>query len=175
MSSTTQSTNGVAATFVERLVQVDGVGIRYLEAGQGSPVVVLHGDEGLTPSPLLTLLAQHFQVIAVEIPTSGRSPVDGRSSRNAARTLARAVATAGIDHYVLVSTTASALIALWQAIEATAGVDALVLLSPTASGFTSDPELERRLREMQTPTLILIGTNDDIDLDGNACVLYFIQ
>ncbi len=61
---------------------------------------------------------------------------------------------------MLVSTTDSAPIALWQAIEATEGVEALVLLSPTASGFTSDPELERRLGEMQAPTLILIGTND---------------
>ncbi len=94
MSSTTQSTDGVAAAFAERLVQVDGVGIRYLEAGQGSPVVVLHGAERLTQSPLLTLLAQHFQMIALEIPAIDRSPVDGRPSsmRNVARTLARAAA-----------------------------------------------------------------------------------
>ena len=160
MNRTTQSTDGVVATFAERLMQVDGVGIRYLEAGQGSPVVVLHGAEGLTQSPLLTLLAQHFQVSALEIPTTGHSSMDGRSSRSVAQTLARAAAAAGIDHYVLVSTAVSASIALWQAIEATEGVEALVLLSPTASSFTSDPELERRLGEMQTPTLILIGTND---------------
>jgi pimeloyl-ACP methyl ester carboxylesterase len=162
MSSTTQSTDGVATAFVERLVQVDSVGIRYLEAGQGSPVVILHGAEGLTQSPLHRLLAQHFRVIALEIPAFDRSPVDGRSSsmRNVARTLARAAAAVGVDHYVLVSIAASAPIALWQAIEATEGVDALILISPTASGFTSDPELERRLGEMQVPTLILIGTND---------------
>ena len=172
MSRTPQSINGVAATFVERLVQVDGVGIRYLEAGQGSPVVVLHGAEGLTQPPLLTLLAQHFQVIALEIPAFGRLPVEGRSSsmRNVAHTLARAATAAGIDHYVLVSTTDSAPFALWQAIEATEGVDALVLLSPTASGFTSDPELERRLGEMQTPTLILIGTNDTTIPPETGCL-----
>ena len=67
MSSTTQSTDGVATAFVERLVQVDGVGIRYLEAGQGRPVVILHGAEELTQSPLLMLLAQHFRAIAVEL------------------------------------------------------------------------------------------------------------
>ena len=61
---------------------------------------------------------------------------------------------------MLVSTSTSTPLALWQAIDAPESVDALVLLSPAASGFTSDPELERRLGEIQAPTLILIGTND---------------
>ena len=162
MSSTTQSADGVAAAFTEHFVQADGLRIRYLEAGQGSPVVVLHGSEGLTQSPLPTLLARHFRVMALEIPGFGRSPVDTQppAMRDVARTLARAIATLGLEHYVLVSTSTSTPLALWQAIEATEGVESLVLISPSVSGFTNDPELERRLGEIQTPTLILIGTND---------------
>ena len=162
MSSTTQSAGGFAPAFTEHFVQADGLRIRYLEAGQGSPVVVLHSDEGLTQSPLHTLLAQHFRVIALEIPGFDQSSRDAQPSkmRAAAHTLARALASLGLEHYVLVSTSTSTPLALWQAIAVPECVDALVLISPTASGFTSDPELERRLGEIQAPTLILIGTND---------------
>lgn len=162
MSSTTQSTGGLAQAFTEHFVQADGSRIRYLEAGQGSPVVILHGSDDSIPSPLDHLLARHFRVIALEIPGFDQSSVDARPSaiRDVTRTLAGAIASLGLEHYVLVSTSTGSSLALWQAIAAPAGVDALVLISPTAGGFTSDPELERKLGEIQAPTLILIGTND---------------
>ncbi len=164
MSSTTQSADGVAAAFTEHFVQADGLRIRYLKAGQGSPVVILHGSDSLMPSPLDQLMAQQFRVIALEIPGFGRSPVNTPppAMRDVARTLARAIATLGLEHYVLVSTSTSAPLALWQAIAAPAGVEALVLISPIVSGFTNDPELERRLGEVQMPTLVLLGTNDKV-------------
>jgi len=173
MNNATPSADGCVTTFTKHFVQVDGVQIRYLEAGQGSPVVVLHESGSATPSPLNHLLARQFRVIALEISTFGRTPVDEQSSspRDVARMLARATAAAGVDHYVLVSTAAGAPIALWQAIDASERVDALVLISPsvllpvgrtTTSGFTDDPELERRLGEIQVPTLVLLGTNDEV-------------
>jgi pimeloyl-ACP methyl ester carboxylesterase len=134
MSNATQKTDGFVAAFTEHFVQADGLQIRYLEAGQGNPVVVLPGSEGLTPSPLNNLLSQQFRVIAFEIPGFGRSPVNegSQSMRNLARTLARAVAAAGLDHYMLVSTSASAPLALWQALDAQERIEALVLISPAA-------------------------------------------
>jgi pimeloyl-ACP methyl ester carboxylesterase len=162
MSSTQQGAGGVAVVFTEHFVQTDGLRIRYREAGQGSSVVVMHDNEGLTQSPLLTLLAPHFRVIALEIPAFGRPSGAERSPsiRDVAHTLARATAAIGLNHYVLVSTSADTPLALWQAIAAAERVDALVLISPAANGFTGDPELERRLGEIQVPTLVLIGTND---------------
>jgi pimeloyl-ACP methyl ester carboxylesterase len=162
MSSTTQSVAGLATVFTERFVQADGLQIRCLEAGQGSSVVILQGGEGLTQSSLHTLLARHFRVIVLEIAGFGQSPIAAQSSamRNMTRTLAHTIATLGLEHYVLVSPSTSTPLALWQAIEAPAGIDALVLISPAASGFTGDSELEYKLREVQIPTLILIGTND---------------
>jgi pimeloyl-ACP methyl ester carboxylesterase len=74
--------------------------------------------------------------------------------------LAQATASIALEHCVLVGTSTSTPLALWQAIEAPAGIDALVLISPAANGFTNDPELERKLREITVPTLVLIGTND---------------
>jgi 4,5:9,10-diseco-3-hydroxy-5,9,17-trioxoandrosta-1(10),2-diene-4-oate hydrolase len=134
MSSTTQRTDGPATTFTEHFVQADGLRIRYLEAGQGQPVVVLSGSGELTPSPLNNLLAQQCRVIALEVPSVSRSPGSERpaSPRDLARTLARAAAAAGLDHYVLVSTSASAPLALWQAIDGPERIDALVLVSPIA-------------------------------------------
>ncbi len=134
MSSATQRADGFAAVFTKHFVQADRLQIRYLEAGQGNPVVVLHGSEGLTPSPLNNLLVQQFRVIAFEIPGLGHSPMNERSQsmRDVARTLARAAAAAGLERYVLVSTSASAPIALWQAIDMQERIDALVLISPSA-------------------------------------------
>jgi 4,5:9,10-diseco-3-hydroxy-5,9,17-trioxoandrosta-1(10),2-diene-4-oate hydrolase len=173
MPSAVERAEGIANAFTEHFVQADGLRIRYLEAGQGNPVVVLHGSEGLTPSPLNNLLAQQFRVIAFEIPRLGRSPVNERPSslRDLARTLAQAVAVAGLDRYVLVSTSASAPLALWLAIDAQERIDTLVLISPSAllpegrtatSGFTRDPELERKLADIKAATLVLFGTRDEV-------------
>ena len=37
------STNATRAAAVERFVEVNGVRLRYMAAGEGSPVVLLHG------------------------------------------------------------------------------------------------------------------------------------
>jgi len=173
MSSATQRADELAVTFTERFVTADGVRIRYLEAGQGTPVIVLHGSDGLTPSPLNNLLAKQFRVITFEIPGFGRSAVQerSRSMRDLAHTLAEAVTAVGLERYGLVSTTSSASLALWQAIDAPERIDVLVLISPlallpegraTASGFTPDPELERKLGDIKVATLMLLGTKDEV-------------
>src|SRR5205823_12760013 len=96
MSNATQTADGVAAAFTEHFVQADGLRIRYLEAGQGNPVVVLHGSGGLMPSPLDNLLARQFRVIACEIPDFSQSAVNERSQRDLACTLAKAVTATGL-------------------------------------------------------------------------------
>jgi pimeloyl-ACP methyl ester carboxylesterase len=145
--------------------------ICYLEAGQGSPVVVLHGKEGLKPSPLTNLLARQFRVVAVEIPDAGRSPGNMQSPHDRGRTLAEAVAALGLAHYGLISTAASAPLALWHTLDVPQRVDALILISPIAllpegwtapGGAARDPALERQLRDLQTATLVLVGTRDEV-------------
>jgi pimeloyl-ACP methyl ester carboxylesterase len=171
MSATTQKADEFAGAFSERFVQVDGLRIRYLEAGQGAPVVIFHESNELTPSQLHKLLARQFRVIAFEIPGFEQASGNALSSRDLARTLALAAAAAGVDRYVLVSASAGTPLALWQTIDAQNQVEALVLISPSAlvpegrtapSGFPRDPELERRLGDIQTPTLVLLGTSDKV-------------
>jgi pimeloyl-ACP methyl ester carboxylesterase len=164
MSTATQSTGKPEGTFTERIAQVDGSRIRYREAGQGHPVVVLCGGNNLVASPLATLLARHFRVLVVEMPGS-----DHTSPRARARTLTQTVAALGLDHYVLVGTAAQVPSALWHAAETPEHAEGLVLISPpalstegqtTTSGFTDEAELASRLTDIQTPTLLLLGTND---------------
>lgn len=172
MPTTPQRAERIAAAFTERFIQTDGFRVRILEAGQGKPVVVLHADDGLTPSPLNNLLAQQFRVIVYEIPGFGHLPVSERSQsmRDLARTLTEVVTTLGLERYGVVSATSSASLALWQAIDLQERIDSLVLISPLAllpegwtvsSSFSRDLELERRLGEIKAATLVLFGTRDN--------------
>jgi len=173
MGAATRNTSELDVTFTERFVQVGGRRIRYLEAGQGNPVVVLRDGNGLTSYPLDSLLARQFRVIVVEIPDVSRSPEKARSQsrRDLARTLAEVIAALGVEHYGVVSTTVSAPLALWHAIDWPQRIDALVLISPiallpdgwtTPSGYARDPALEQQLGDLQTATLVLMGTRDEI-------------
>jgi pimeloyl-ACP methyl ester carboxylesterase len=123
----------MTAVFTEHTLQVDGSQIRYLEAGQGDPIVVLCNLKELTQSSFFTLLAQRRRVIAFEFFGSHRSPVEDRPAitRDAVRRLAQALTAVGLDHYVLIGVAASAPLALRQALDAREHIDALVLISPS--------------------------------------------
>jgi pimeloyl-ACP methyl ester carboxylesterase len=177
MSSTTQRAEEAAVAFTEHVIQADGVRIRYLEAGQGNPVVVLQSAEGSTPSPFHTLLAQQFRVIVLEISGFGPPPLAERPGvlRDVAQMLAQAADALGLERYVLVSSSTGTPQALWLALHASERIEALVLISPpallpegriAANGSIHDAELERRLADVRVATLVLLGTNDkSIPLD----------
>jgi 4,5:9,10-diseco-3-hydroxy-5,9,17-trioxoandrosta-1(10),2-diene-4-oate hydrolase len=152
MSTVMPKTKKRKVRFAKRVARMDGGRVRYLEAGQGSPVVILDGDNGLTQSPLSTMLAQQFRVIVCDLASA-----EDVVPRDLAHKLTQATSVIGLDHYVLVSTSTSSSLALWQAIEAQKRLDALVLVSPSTP---DDVELESRLRDIQAPTLVLVGTND---------------
>jgi pimeloyl-ACP methyl ester carboxylesterase len=60
--------------FSEGYVEADGFRIRYMEAGQGTPLVHLHGAGGLRLTPAHDLLSRQFRVVAFEMPGFGQSP-----------------------------------------------------------------------------------------------------
>ena len=172
MSSASRGSDGPAAEFTERLLQLDDSRIRCFEAGAGKPVVVLHND-ARTPSALTSLLARLFRVIIFEIPGLDGTSTSGQplSPRGLARVLVRATAAAGLDRYALISTSAGAPIALWHAVDAPERIDALVMVSPVSlfspgpgaeSGAGGDSELERKLVEIKAPALLLLGTEDAV-------------
>jgi pimeloyl-ACP methyl ester carboxylesterase len=198
------------AGFVEQHVDAGGFRIRYLEAGDGAPLVYLHGAGGLQLSYAHDLLADQFRVCAFEMPGFGNSPENMRTASmpDLAATMALAVANLGIESFNLVGTSFGGAVAAWLACQQPERVSALVLESPAAiriessmpppqsleelasrlyahperqwphapidpairakgralvdrvRGPNRDPELESRLHELPTPTLVLFGTLD---------------
>jgi len=119
---------------MERFVEADGFRIRYMEAGQGTPLVHLHGAGGLRINPAHGLLARRARVIAFEMPGFGASAENTRTQNQAelARTMARAVAAIGVDRFDLMGTSFGGRTALYLAAQAPERVTALVLESPAA-------------------------------------------
>ena len=93
-----------------RTIEVDGLVTSYLEAGQGDPVVLLHGGEFGVGAELgwehnIGVLAEHYRVLAPDMLGFGRSAKvidfnDGRGMR--IRHIARFCAEVGVEaaHFV---------------------------------------------------------------------------
>ena len=111
--------------FREEYVDADGFRIRFMEAGQGVPLVHLHGAGGLRVTPAHELLSRHFRVVAFEMPGFGQSP-------ELASMLARAIGNLGLDTFNLMGTSLGGTTALWLALQAPERVRALVLEAPAA-------------------------------------------
>ncbi|HEV8142996.1 MAG TPA: alpha/beta hydrolase [Methylomirabilota bacterium] len=199
-------------SFSEGHVEADGFRIRYLEAGQGTPLVHLHGAGGPRLTPAHDLLARRYRVVVFEMPGFGQSPENTRtqSMPELASTMARAIKTLGIDTFNLMGTSFGGKTALWLTLEAPDRVLALVLEAPAAirqegaespsgspeeiarrlyahperladitlpdpairaktqplvqrlRGPDRDRDLEDRLEELPTPTLVLFGALDRV-------------
>lgn len=168
---------------IEKYAHAEGLRIRYCEAGEGEPVIMLHDSEGLRWSAFHELLAGHRRIIVPELPGFGSSPANGGSlsMRDLARAMGSFASNLGLEHYRLVGTWLSARIALWQAVEAPERIDALALISPAAivpdnwsplagtseefvklSGPKRDSVLESKLREITAPVLVVFGTRDAV-------------
>jgi 4,5:9,10-diseco-3-hydroxy-5,9,17-trioxoandrosta-1(10),2-diene-4-oate hydrolase len=122
------------AAFREGHVVADGFRIRYAEAGQGPPLVHLHGAGGLRLSPAHDLLARQFRVIAFEMPGFGDSPENTRTRTMAelGLTMAHAADALGLDRYNLWGISTGGAAALWLAVQQPERLAALVLAAPSA-------------------------------------------
>lgn len=129
-----QERAALGAAFREGHVEADGFRIRYCEAGEGAPLVHLHGAGGLRLSPAHDLLAQTYRVIAFEMPGFGHSPANERSRTmpELAATMAQAADALGLDRYNLWGTSFGGKAALWLAVQHPERVRALVLEAPAA-------------------------------------------
>jgi pimeloyl-ACP methyl ester carboxylesterase len=130
------------AGFAERYVEVHGFRIRYLEAGNGEPLVCFHASGGPRLSRGHELLAERHRVVLFETPGFGRSAVNDRSASMAelARTMAAAIQALGIEKYGLWGTSFGGRLACWLAVQFPDRLNALVLVGPAAilpEGHTS--------------------------------------
>jgi pimeloyl-ACP methyl ester carboxylesterase len=120
----------------EEYVEADGFRIRYWASGPSRPVGVVVMLEAMSwgLSRLREVLAQKYQVVTLELPGFGASPVNTRSQsvQELAHTTAQACAQVVSHSYTLIGTSFAANVALWQTLQAPDPVEALVLIAPTA-------------------------------------------
>jgi pimeloyl-ACP methyl ester carboxylesterase len=126
--------SGIGAAFSEGFVEADGFRIRFMAAGEGTPLIHLHGGGG----PRLTrghdLLSQQHRVIAFEMPGFGRSPENTQTATmtELAATMGAAITALRIDRFNLLGTSFGGKAALWLAAQQPERVLALVLEAPAA-------------------------------------------
>ena len=120
-------------TFQEKEVEADGFKIRYREAGQGRPVVMLDAT-GWRGTILHDALAEKYHVFSLELPGMGDSSanIESKSIEDLAATSAKAAAALTTERYTLIGTSFGANVAIWQAVQSPDQVEALILVSPTA-------------------------------------------
>ena len=120
--------------FSEGFVETDGFRIRYMQAGQGAPLVHLHGAGGLRMTRAHDLLSKRYQVIVFEMPGFGQSAENTRTQTlgELAATMGSAVSALGIDRFNLMATSFGGRVALLLALQQPDRVQALILEAPAA-------------------------------------------
>jgi pimeloyl-ACP methyl ester carboxylesterase len=90
----------------ERFAKVNGVRLRYLVGGQGSPVVLLHGfaETSHMWRPIMPLLAERHTVVVPDLRGAGGSakPPSGYDKKNMAVDIHELTATLNLDHVRIV-------------------------------------------------------------------------
>ena len=120
---------GAPGTFID----IDGVRVHYVEAGQGEAVVLVHGWNGSTFGfrHIIPELAQHFRVVAPDLKGFGYSARPARSdySLSAQADLVRAfMRRLGIERAALVGHSMGGGVAMTLALRYPASVSRLVLV-----------------------------------------------
>ncbi len=124
-------------------VEIDGLPVRYLAAGEGPPLVLLHGagDNSLDWRWVLPALARKHRVYAPDLPGSPDSarPAADYSPAFFERFVASFVDALGIGRATFVGNSLGGLIALRLALSEPARVRALVLVDSAGLGSAINP------------------------------------
>ena len=138
--SRTPSPGAVGGTgpIAERTAVADGLKLRYLTAGHGPAIVLLHGyaETSRMWRPLIPRLAADFTVIAPDLPGIGGSdiPADGLDMTRAAARVHALVKGLGVDKAVVVGHDIGLMVAYAYAAQFPAEVEKLVLMDAFLPG-----------------------------------------
>ena len=128
----------VQPTVAVRTGSAGGVKLQYLTAGHGPAVVLLHGyaETSRMWRPLMPRLAEHFTVIAPDLPGIGGSeiPKDGLDMTRAATRIHDLVKGLGIEKAVVVGHDIGLMVAYAYAAQFPAETDKLVLMDAFLPG-----------------------------------------
>lgn len=120
--------------FDETFVEAAGFRVRCLTAGEGEPLLCLHGGNGLRVYRGHALLAERRRVVLVELPGFGESPANDRSEsvRDLAGTVGEVATRLELDRFDLMGSAFGGNVALWLSVLFPERVRSLVLIGPTA-------------------------------------------
>jgi len=120
--------------FQEAFVEADGFRIRYLTAGEGTPLIHLHGAGGLRLTRAHELLSKRHRVCVFEMPGFGTSAENStsKSISDLAATMVAAAHKLDIKSCDVMGTSFGARAALWMALHQPGLVRAIVLEAPAA-------------------------------------------
>jgi pimeloyl-ACP methyl ester carboxylesterase len=115
--------------FVERQAVVDGVPIRYAQAGVGPDIVMLPTSSGMMFNFGADRLAESFRVTMIDPPGWGESPLDQKTKPfpELAQTTAAMMAGLGVDRFVLTGGSIGGIHALWLTAQYPERVKAVIL------------------------------------------------
>ncbi len=147
----------MSVSVADKTVEIEGVAIPYREAGEGPPIVFLHGAGGAPPrgANFVEMLARNHRVLVPSRPGYDGAPL-GRfeTVKSSAEAMAAFVAKVVGGPAHLVAQSAGGAIGCWVAVERPELVSSLVLSAPAAfapahravGGTPPSPEeLEARL------------------------------
>ena len=141
----------------EDLLEIENTRVRYVEAGSGSVVVMIHGNAGSVDDfdfKRLGLLCRDHRVVAVDRPGHGKSD---RPKGTAAtllyqtRLLHETLVHLGLTYPVLVGHSWGAALALSYAVEYPTELSAIVLLAPAA--YPDEKENQFLRAVLETPVI----------------------
>lgn len=141
----------------EHYVEIQNARVRYVEAGSGPVVVMIHGNAGSVDDfdfKSLGLLCRDHRVIAVDRPGHGKSDrPDGSDStlQYQTRLLHETLSHLGITHPVLVGHSWGGALALAYALNYPKELSAIVLLAPAAYSDGGADQFKRAV--LKTPVV----------------------
>lgn len=125
-------------TAVSRTAEVDGVTFRYLTAGHGAPLILLHGyaETSRMWRPIIPRLAERFTVVAPDLPGIGDSsiPATGLNMKTAATRVHALARSLGIERASVVGHDIGLMVAYAYAAQFPAEVEKLVLMDAFLPG-----------------------------------------
>lgn len=127
--------------FAERFARVNGVRLRYLIGGEGSPVVLLHGyaETGHMWRPIMPLLARRHTVIVPDLRGAGGSakPTSGYDKKNMAVDIHELTASLKFDRVRIVGHDIGLMVAYAYAAQFPHAAERVVLMDAFLPGIGS--------------------------------------
>ena len=118
--------------FAERFAKVNGVRLRYLVGGQGSPVVLLHGfaETSHMWRPIMPLLAERHTVVVPDLRGAGGSakPPSGYDKKNMAVDIHELTTTLNLERVRIVGHDIGLMVAYAYAAQFPEGTERVVLM-----------------------------------------------